>query len=99
MIHFNGDVSIINTAGGLFQKEIKHHFGNHTLSDRDIDFWKTIANWYVDYERVKNFSHYILSTTANITIIVDHVDGKNLPCKEEFEGYIRCNWRNRNALI
>lgn len=32
-------------------------------------------------------------------IIVDHVDGKNLPCKEEFEGYIRCNWRNGIALI
>lgn len=32
-------------------------------------------------------------------IIVDHVDGKNLECKEEFEGYIRCNWRNEKALI
>lgn len=32
-------------------------------------------------------------------IIVDHVDGKELECKEEFEGYIRCNWRNHRALI
>lgn len=32
-------------------------------------------------------------------IIVDHVDGKNLECKKEFEGYIRCNWRNEKALI
>lgn len=32
-------------------------------------------------------------------IIVDHVDGKNLECKEEFEGYIRCNWRNNTGLI
>ena len=32
-------------------------------------------------------------------IIVDHVDGKNLDCKEEFERYIRCNWRNGKALI
>ena len=32
-------------------------------------------------------------------IIVDHVDGKNLECKEEFEGYIRCNWRHGKALI
>ena len=32
-------------------------------------------------------------------IIVDHVDGKNLECKEEFEGYIRCNWRNKTGLI
>lgn len=27
-------------------------------------------------------------------IIVDHVDGKNLECKDEFEAYIRCNWRD-----
>lgn len=32
-------------------------------------------------------------------IIVDHVDGNNLECKEEFNGYVRCNWRNGRALI
>lgn len=65
-IEINGDVSIINDTGGIFQKEVKHHFGSKNLSDRDIDFWKTLANWYVDYERVKDFSYYILSTTAKI---------------------------------
>ena len=65
-IETNGDVSIINDLGGRFQREVKHHFGNKSISDRDIDFWKTLANWYVDYERVKNFSNYILSTTATI---------------------------------
>ena len=65
-IETNGDVSIINDMGGRFQREVKHHFGNKSLSDRDIDFWKTLANWYIDYERVKNFSNYILSTTATI---------------------------------
>ena len=65
-IETNGDVSIINDVGGRFQREVKHHFGSTSISDRDIDFWKTLANWYVDYERVKNFSNYILSTTATI---------------------------------
>lgn len=65
-MEINGDVSIINNTGGLFQREVKHHFSETFLSDRDVDFWKTLANWYVDYERVKNFSHYILSTTAKI---------------------------------
>ena len=65
-IETNGDVSIINDMGGRFQREVKHHFGNKFLLDRDIDFWKTLANWYIDYERVKNFSNYILSTTATI---------------------------------
>lgn len=62
-----GDVSIINKNGGRFQKEVKHHFGKSSLSDRDIDFWKTLANWYVDYERVKTFENFILSTTATIS--------------------------------
>ena len=65
-IEINGDISIINDAGGRFQKEVKHHFGNKYISDRDIDFWKTLANWYVDYERIKTFSNFILSTTATI---------------------------------
>ena len=65
-IEENGDVSVINDAGGRFQKEVKHHFGSKSISDRDVDFWKTLANWYVDYERIKNFSNYILSTTAII---------------------------------
>lgn len=65
-IEINGDVSIINDMGGRFQKEVKHHFGKNFISDRDIDFWKTLANWYVDYERVKGFSNYIFSTTATI---------------------------------
>ena len=65
-IETNGDVSIINDMGGRFQKEVKHHFGNKSISDRDIDFWKSLANWYVDYERVKTFSNFILSTTATI---------------------------------
>ena len=66
LIETYGDVSIINDVSGRFQKEVKHHFGNKSISDRDIDFWKTLANWYVGYDPVKNFSNYILSTTAKI---------------------------------
>lgn len=32
-------------------------------------------------------------------IIVDHVDGDNLEIKNEFAGYVRCNWRNEEKLI
>lgn len=66
-IEINGDVSIINSTGGRFQKEVKHHFGDQSLSDRNADFWKTLANWYVDYERIKGFSQFILSTTASVS--------------------------------
>lgn len=48
-IEINGDVSIINNEQGKFQKEVKHHFGNKSLSDRDEEFWKTLANWYTEY--------------------------------------------------
>lgn len=46
-IETNGDVSIINDVSGRFQREVKHHFGNKSISDRDIDFWKIPANWYI----------------------------------------------------
>ena len=32
-------------------------------------------------------------------IIVDHVDGDSLEVKKEFQGYVRCNWRNEEKLI
>ena len=66
-IEVNGDVSVINKNKGRYQKEVKHHFWEKNLSDRDIVFWKTLANWYTDYERLKGFSNFILSTTSIIT--------------------------------
>ena len=67
-IETNGDVSIISSdsSNGKFQKEVKHHFNQQNLSDRDIDFWKTLANWYEDYERIEKFANLILHTTSNI---------------------------------
>lgn len=84
-IEVNGDVSIINSTGGLFQKEVKHHFGRASLSDRDEDFWKTLANWYVDYARVKGFSHYILSTTAAIGATSSFKDWNSIDSKEKLK--------------
>lgn len=60
-----GDVSCIKKEGS-FQKEIKHHFGDKNLSERDIDLWKTLANWYEAYEKQKIFSELIFYTTADI---------------------------------
>lgn len=65
-IEVNGDVSVLTETGGKFQKEVKHHFGKTYLSDRDVDFWKTIANWYEDFERIKSFDALILYCTSNI---------------------------------
>ncbi|KUO78539.1 MAG: hypothetical protein APF81_18960 [Desulfosporosinus sp. BRH_c37] len=67
-IEINGDVSVISNSRGRFQKEVKHHLGTDFLSDRDIDFWKTLANWYSDYERIKQFSDLILFTTSQIKL-------------------------------
>lgn len=65
-IEVNGDVSIISGNTGKFQKEVKHHLGKSSLADRNIDFWKTLANWYEDYERIKSFSSLILYSTSQI---------------------------------
>ena len=65
-IEVNGDVCIIGAIEGVFQKEVKHHFGKTILSDRHIDFWKTLANWYLEFDRIAIFSDLILSTTSEI---------------------------------
>lgn len=64
LIEVHGDVSI----AGLIQKEIKHHEGKDNLTERDIDFWKTLANWYVSYDSIKNYRSLILFTTSEIPI-------------------------------
>ncbi len=84
-IETNGDVSIINNTQGLFQREVKHHFSNQNLSDRDVDFWKTLANWYDDYARINCFSSLILSTTANISPTSSFTDWNNLKKKEKLQ--------------
>ena len=68
-IETNGDVSIITGNIGKIQKEVNHHVGKTSLSDRDIDFWKTLANWYEDFERIKAFKALVLYTTSNIKTI------------------------------
>lgn len=68
LIEVNGDISVITVSTGRFQKEVKHHLDIDFLLDRDIDFWKTLANWYCDYERIKSFTQLILYTTSQIRL-------------------------------
>lgn len=99
-IETNGDVSLIKESSkNSFQREVKHHFGEMSLSDRDVDFWKTLSNWYVEYNRIALFSNLILYTTATISkespfyswnemkpkdkIIVLQKIGKNIKAREE----------------
>ena len=77
-IEVNGDVSILTGAVGKFQKEVKHHFGKASLGERNIDFWKTLANWYEDFERIKVFSSLILYCTSNIDITSPFYDWNEL---------------------
>lgn len=66
-IEVNGDVSLVAALSKKsFQREVKHHFGEKTLSDRDVDFWKTLSNWYIEHDRITTFSSLILHTTATI---------------------------------
>lgn len=68
LIEVNGDVSIKSKSlGKTFQKEVKHHLGEKYLSDRDIDFWKTLSNWYIDYDRSIEFYKLVLFTTSIVS--------------------------------
>lgn len=64
-IEVQGDVTLIS-SNNSFQKEVKHHVGSSTLSDRDIDLWNTLKNWINDYSNSIKFDQLILFTTADI---------------------------------
>ncbi|MCR1874499.1 hypothetical protein NSA45_01390 [Paraclostridium bifermentans] len=77
-IEVNGDVSLISSiSGASFQIEVKHHFGEHSLSDRNIDFWKTLSNWYMEYDRISIFSSLVLYTTSTIGLESPFYDWNN----------------------
>jgi hypothetical protein len=65
-IELSGDVSKISADKTSFQMEVKHHIGNDFISDRDVDFWKTLKNWVKEFGRIKSFNRLILYTTSNI---------------------------------
>lgn len=82
-IEVNGDVSIISGTAGKLQKEVKHHLGKTFLADRDIDFWKTLANWYEDYERINNFHSLILYSTSGIKSTSPFCDWNELTAEDK----------------
>lgn len=82
-IETNGDVTVLNSEVGCFQKEIKHHLNNKKLFDRDIEFWKTLANWYEEYNRFANFSKLILYTTSSIEYDSCFCDWNNIDKHEK----------------
>lgn len=83
-IERQGDVTLISSDKENFQKEVKHHTGTSSLSDRDIDLWNTLKNWVIDYPDSIKFNQLILFTTANIaTTSVFH----NWNSKKKVEKY------------
>lgn len=65
-IELQGDVTLISSDKESFQKEVKHHTGLPSLSDRDTDLWNTLKNWVIDYSDSMKFNQLILFTTASI---------------------------------
>ncbi|WP_127549925.1 ABC-three component system protein [Paenibacillus amylolyticus] len=60
-----GDITKIS-RNKSFQMEVKHHINETRLSDRDVEFWKTLKNWFGDFERLKEAKRLILFTTSQL---------------------------------
>lgn len=60
-IEQRGDVATSNEA-----TEVKHHSDkDHKISDRHIDFWKTLKNWVENYAVISSYKKLVLLTTSN----------------------------------
>jgi hypothetical protein len=66
LIEVSGDISKISKTNS-FQMEVKHHVGDSLISDRNIDFWKTIRNWISEFSRIQDFRKLVLFTTSGIS--------------------------------
>ncbi|PSJ90169.1 hypothetical protein C7R93_22595 [Brevibacillus fortis] len=58
-----GDISIISEKVSK-NIEVKRHQDEHILSDRHLDFWKTIRNWVTYHQNMRDFKKLILYTTS-----------------------------------
>lgn len=65
LIEVLGDVTKVSQKDS-FQMEVKHHIGQDYLIDRDVDFWKTLKNWTIEFDKIKGYDKLILYTTSNI---------------------------------
>ncbi len=61
-----GDISIVSENDSA-NMEIKQHLNEHYLSDRHIDFWKSLKNWVENHENMKQFKSLVLFTTSKIS--------------------------------
>ncbi|TMV44392.1 hypothetical protein FE783_32560 [Paenibacillus mesophilus] len=59
-----GDISV-ESEDESKNIEVKRHEGEHTLSDRHIDLWKTLRNWVIYHHNMSNFKKLILYTTSS----------------------------------
>lgn len=55
-----GDVS----DGVTQNTETKHHFGNSYLTDKSVDFWKTLHNIITEIDVYEDFTSFTLHTTS-----------------------------------
>ncbi|ANS76973.1 hypothetical protein AWM70_22275 [Paenibacillus yonginensis] len=62
-----GDVTLISTSQSSQQIEVKHHFEDTVLSDRDKEIWNTIWNWYRNFDEYTEIDELILFTTARLS--------------------------------
>ena len=63
-----GDITLLNDNSEIEkQYEIKFHESDKSLSDRNVDFWKTIYNWMNNYDISSKCENLILHTTSLIS--------------------------------
>ncbi|MDN4084091.1 ABC-three component system protein [Paenibacillus polymyxa] len=58
-----GDISILSDEDSK-NIEVKRHQDEHILSDRHLDFWKTLRNWVTYHQNMRDFKKLILYTTS-----------------------------------
>ncbi|MEO3944076.1 ABC-three component system protein [Gorillibacterium sp. CAU 1737] len=62
-----GDVTKISISSVSQQIEVKHHFEDATLTDRSLEIWNTVWNWYNNSKQYSGNYEFILFTTSKLS--------------------------------
>ncbi|WP_088044508.1 hypothetical protein [Bacillus sp. EAC] len=83
-VEMYGDISKLSEKQSI-NMEVKHHYKTHKLSERNIDFWKSLKNWVENSKKMDDFKQLILITTSEVDEKLSFSKWNNLSKYEKYQ--------------
>ncbi len=99
LIEESGDIVLLNKDDNqIFNIEVKHHIEDNELMVHNIDFQKTLFNWFQDKNKYTEDTRLILFTTSTISDTNPLYDWNKLSSKEKYQTIVLNSRNNKKEL-